>query len=85
VHGAFGTWVGARVVAISFNPATGVPLPGSNLPGMDAGAMADFLTGWDDGHLDHGRPTDVTVSPDGRLFISNDQTGEIIWIAPITP
>jgi glucose/arabinose dehydrogenase len=84
-HGAFGTWVGARVVAIAFDPATGLPYPGSNLPGIDAGTMVDFLTGWDDGSHAHGRPTDVTVSADGRLFVSNDQNGDIIWIAPIGP
>ncbi len=83
VHGAFGTWAGARVVGISFDPATGMPLPGSNLPGVDAGAMADFLEGWDIPSHAHGRPTDVTVSPDGRLFLANNQNGEIIWIAPI--
>jgi glucose/arabinose dehydrogenase len=43
------------------------------------------MTGWDDGHMDHGRPTDVTVSADGRLFLSNDQNGDIIWVAPISP
>ena len=85
VHGAFGTWTGARVVGISFDPATGLPLPGSNLPGADAGAMADFLEGWDDGVHAHGRPADVTVSPDGRLFVANDTNGEIFWVAPLGP
>ncbi len=84
-HGAFGTFVGARVVGVSFDPATGIPLSGTNLPGQDAGAMQDFLTGWDDGHLDHGRPADVTVSHDGRLFVSNDTTGVIFWVAPTGP
>src|SRR5205823_3630584 len=72
VHGAFGTWTGARVVGIGFDPATGVPLFGTNLPGVDAGAMADFMEGWDDGVHAHGRPADITVSPDGRLFVAND-------------
>jgi glucose/arabinose dehydrogenase len=84
-HGAFGTWVGARVVAVAFDPASGDLYPGTNLPGQDAGTMVDFLTGYDDGTKSHGRPTDVTVSPDGRLFVSNNQTGDIIWVAPIGP
>lgn len=85
LHGAFGTWTGARVVGIAFDPSTGTPLGGSNLPGADAGAMADFLQGWDDGTRMHGRPADVTVSPDGRLFVANDTTGEIFWVAPVGP
>lgn len=85
VHGAFGTWVGARVTGIAFDPATGQPYGGTNLPGADAGAMADFLGGWDDGNRAHGRPADVTVSPDGRLFVANDTTGEIFWVAPLGP
>jgi glucose/arabinose dehydrogenase len=84
-HGAFGTWVGARVVGVAFDPSTGVPLIGTNLPGQDAGAMVDFLEGWDDGTRMHGRPADVTVSPDGRLFVANDTTGEILWVAPLAP
>lgn len=83
VHGAFGTWVGARVTGIAFDPATGLPMEATNLPGQDAGAMADFLEGWDDGLRAHGRPADVTVSSDGRLFVANDQTGEIFWVAPL--
>ncbi|MBK7860282.1 MAG: hypothetical protein IPJ65_17045 [Archangiaceae bacterium] len=82
-HGAFGTWAGARVVAVAMDTATGLPRGGTNLPRTDAGTMVDFLTGWDDGSRTHGRPTDVTVSPDGRLFVSNDQTGDIVWVAPI--
>jgi glucose/arabinose dehydrogenase len=84
-HGAAGSWAGARVVAIAYDPLTGQPFPGTNLPGQDAGSMQDFLQGWDDGNTDHGRPSDVTVSPDGRLFVANDNTGAIVWIAPVGP
>lgn len=43
----------------------------------------------DFGHLDssHGEParaTDVLFAPDGRLFVSDDQGGNIYWIAPVT-
>jgi glucose/arabinose dehydrogenase len=82
LHGVFGTWVGARVVAIEIDPETGEPLPGSDLSGMSSGSMMDFATGWDDGTKSHGRPTNVAFAPDGRLFLGNDTNGDIIWIAP---
>ncbi len=47
--------------------------------------MTDFATGWDD--LAAARtvdPTDIEMSPDGRLFVADDQLGEIFWIAPVT-
>jgi glucose/arabinose dehydrogenase len=84
-HGAFGSWVGARVVGIAYDPSTNQPATGSNLPGESTGAMKDFATGWDDGNRLHGRPADVTVSTDGRLFVSSDEDGVILWIAPISP
>lgn len=82
-HGAAGTWTGARVVAVELDPATGQLLPGSDLSGGSSGAMADFATGWDDGTLSHGRPAVVAFATDGRLFLGNDNTGDIIWIAPM--
>ena len=83
LHGVVGTWTGARLVAISTDPATGLPLTGSTLSGSNSGKLTDFATGWDDGSRSHGRPADLTLSPDGRLFVANDQTGEIFWIAPV--
>ena len=50
---------------------------------FDALRKADFATGWDDGTLSHGRPAAVAFSPDGRLFLSNDQKGDIYWFAPL--
>ena len=82
-HGAYGTWAGARVVAIDFNAMTGQVLPGSDLTGMSTGAMSDFALGWDDGSHAYGRPANVAFAPDGRLFLGNDNTGDIIWIAPL--
>jgi glucose/arabinose dehydrogenase len=81
LHGANGTWEGARLVGIATDPTTGEPLPGSDLDGGSSGAMADFATGFE-GQL-HGRPTEVAFSPDGRLFLSNDVNGDIVWIAPL--
>jgi glucose/arabinose dehydrogenase len=83
LHGAAGTWTGARVVAVEVDPDTGMPLPGTNIPGKNPGAMTDFATGWDDRSRSHGRPAAITFAPDGRLFLANDNDGSIIWIAPM--
>ena len=83
MHGDRRAFSGSGVVAIAFDPVTGALLPSSNLPGLDAGALRSFLGGWDDGTLTHGRPSDVEISPDGRLFVANDTTGEIFWVSPL--
>jgi glucose/arabinose dehydrogenase len=83
LHGAFGTWVGARVVAIAMDPG-GMPVSGSDLDGGDTGGVSDFATGWDEGAMDHGRPAALAFSADGRLFLGNDNDGSIIWIAPLS-
>jgi hypothetical protein len=64
------------------DPTTGLPKPGSNYMGSgDTGTLATFATGWADHN--HGRPTAVSFSADGRLFLTNDTTGDIVWIAPL--
>jgi glucose/arabinose dehydrogenase len=83
VHGAYGSWTGARLVVIDVDPATGLPRPGSNLPNVSNGAMGVFATGWDDGTHAHGRPSAVAFAADGRLFVGNDNNGDIFWIAPL--
>jgi glucose/arabinose dehydrogenase len=85
LHGVAGSWVGARVVAIPFDANTGLPFSTTDLDGgvVDGGAPSDFATGWDDGRRDHGRPADVVVSSDGRVFVANDNNGEVFWIAPV--
>jgi glucose/arabinose dehydrogenase len=81
-HGAAGSWVGARIVAIPTD-ATGMPMPSTNKDNQGVGTgMVDFATGWDDHTTSHGRPAAVTFSPDGRLFVANDSNGVIFWIAP---
>jgi glucose/arabinose dehydrogenase len=87
VHGAYSTWTGARLAAIDFNAMTGQVLPGSDITGSStmgpsSGAMKDFATGWAGSHA-HGRPANVAFAPDGRLFLGNDVSGDIIWIAPL--
>lgn len=83
LHGAVGSWQGARVVAISMDPETGLPVPGSTLGGSLSGGMAEFATGWDDGSHSHGRPAAITFAEDGRLFLANDVSGDIVWMAPL--
>jgi glucose/arabinose dehydrogenase len=86
LHGAYGSWAGARVVALALDPSTGIPLPATELPGADPANgqnMLEFATGWDDGRNDHGRPAPVAFAPDGRLFLGDDQRGLVVWIAPI--
>jgi glucose/arabinose dehydrogenase len=84
LHGEAGSWAGARIVQVSADPNTGELLPGTDLSGASTGAMSDFATGWDDGTLAHGRPAAVVFAEDGRLFVSNDNDGNIFWIAPLT-
>ena len=83
LHGVAGSWAGARVVAIATDPVTGLPLPSSTISGEDSGNMVDFAIGWDDGTHSHGRPSDIALSPDGRIFVANDNSGEILWIAAV--
>ena len=85
LHGVFGTWEGARIVGIARNPATGMPLPATDIDGGQSANdnMIDFATGWDDGRQDHGRPAAITFAPDGRMFVGDDQQGAVIWIAPV--
>jgi glucose/arabinose dehydrogenase len=85
LHGAAGSWTGARVVAIALDPATGVPLPATELgaSGRNPGAMLEFASGWDDGTHAHGRPAPIAFARDGRLFLGDDRNGLIVWIAPV--
>ncbi len=83
LHGFFGAWNGARMVMVTVDPTTGLPAFGSDTSGGSSGAMTDFATGWDDGTRAHGRPSSLTFSSDGRLFVGNDANGVIFWIAAI--
>jgi glucose/arabinose dehydrogenase len=83
LHGAFSTWVGARLVAIATDPSTGLPLQSGEDGGASGGNQSDFATGWDDGKKDHGRPAALAFSADGRMFLANDVNGTIVWIAPV--
>jgi glucose/arabinose dehydrogenase len=84
LHGAAGSWAGARLVSVALDPMTGLPLPASELT-TDGGpnSLLEFATGWDDGTHTHGRPAPITFAPDGRMFLGNDNDGLVVWIAPI--
>jgi glucose/arabinose dehydrogenase len=83
LHGAAGSWLHAKMVAIGMDATTGLPLPATNISGQSTGAMRDFASGWDDGTLSHGRPVSVAFNSDGRMFVANDTNGNIFWVAPI--
>jgi glucose/arabinose dehydrogenase len=80
LHGEVATWTGARVLAVPTDATSGMPVDSSDL---DSGNIPDFATGWDDGTRSHGRPAAITFSSDGRVFIANDMTGDIFWVAPV--
>ncbi len=83
-HGAVGSWIGARIIAIQTDTATGQPLPGTTTDGgIPTGSMRTFASGWDDDTRSHGRPADVAFGLDGRLYVANDWNGQIVWIAPV--
>ena len=74
LHGAFPSWDGTRLVAVAVDPASKSPV----------GPISDFATGWGRGPGGIiGRATDVAFAPDGRLFVLDDQSGGIWWIAPV--
>lgn len=85
LHGEAGSWNGAEVIAFDAD-TTGAPIPTSEL-GLEAGVRpaheSGFAAGWDDNLNDHGRPDDMAFAPDGRLFLTNDATGDIVWFAPV--
>lgn len=42
--------------------------------------VVDFATGWLNNNKAWGRPVDVTVGPDGALYVSDDRAGYIVRI-----
>ena len=74
LHGSFGGWAGTAISWAPTDPVTHAP----------TGTFKTFATGWGLGGPMRGRATDVTFAPDGRLFVSDDVSGRIFWIAPRT-
>ncbi|MCC6648554.1 MAG: hypothetical protein IT374_23675 [Polyangiaceae bacterium] len=73
-HGTNGAWENADVVAVPTDPASGAP----------KGPETPFTRGFGRGEgTINGRPADVAFHPDGRLFLIDDTSGLILWIAPM--
>lgn len=70
LHGVFTSFGGTGVVWLATDPTTLRPV----------GQPEMFASGFSPG----GRATDVAFAPDGRLFVADDTTGKIYWIAPRT-
>jgi glucose/arabinose dehydrogenase len=75
-----GSWnrsapTGYKVVYFPWNAATQSP-----------GTQTDLVSGFTSGGSAWGRPVDTAVDPQGRLFISDDQSGTIYQLSgPATP
>lgn len=70
LHGVFTSFGGTGVVWLPTDP-------GSLRPINPAKVFAS-------GFRPDGRATDVVFAPDGRLFVADDTSGKIYWIAPKT-
>jgi glucose/arabinose dehydrogenase len=81
-HGDVGSWEGARVVAVP-TLGNGMPVRSSDLDGSTG--FTEFATGWPQTSQPptQGRPAAVAFAADARLFVANDQDGDIFWIAPV--
>jgi glucose/arabinose dehydrogenase len=65
-------WKGARVVFAPSNSMTHAPV----------GDWRGFLEGFAGSAPVLKRPSDIVFSPDGRMFVADDQGGNVYWIAP---
>lgn len=70
LHGVFTSFGGTGVVFVPTDPRTKRPV----------GPASAFATGF----APNGRATDAVFAPDGRLFVADDTTGNVYWIAPRT-
>jgi glucose/arabinose dehydrogenase len=68
------SWKGAAVVYAPTDPTT-------HMPTQD---WQPFQTGFGPSGSVLDRPTDITFSLDGRMFIADDTSGRIFWMAPTT-
>lgn len=73
-HGTNGAWENSDVVYVKTDPATGAP----------TSAEAPFTSGFGRGEgTINGRATDVAFHPDGRMFVIDDTSGLVFWVAPV--
>jgi glucose/arabinose dehydrogenase len=85
LHGEYGDWTGSGIIAVDYDAMTGNFLYGADLAGIGilTGSFHQFASGWGPPPNGHGRPANLAFAPDGRLFVGNDVTGDIFWIAPL--
>jgi glucose/arabinose dehydrogenase len=67
-------WEGAAIVYAPVDPQTHVPVQD----------WQPFQTGFGFGGAALDRPSDVTFASDGRMFFSDDASGNVFWVAPKT-
>jgi glucose/arabinose dehydrogenase len=67
-------WQGTAIVYAAADPTTHAPLQD----------WQPFLGGFGPGGSALERATDVTFSPDGRLFFADDTGGAVYWMAPVS-
>jgi glucose/arabinose dehydrogenase len=72
LHGVRTSFGGTGVVFLKTDPSSMRP----------TGAATLFVDGFGKGSS--ARATDVAFSPDGRLFVADDTSGKIFWVAPRT-
>jgi glucose/arabinose dehydrogenase len=70
LHGVFTSFGGTSIVYLGADPRSLRPATEPKL----------FAKGF----APNGRATDVVFAPDGRLFVADDTSGKIYWIAPRT-
>lgn len=70
IHGVVTSFGGTGVIFEQVDPRSLRP----------TGAASVFVKGF----RPYGRATDVTFAPDGRLFVADDTSGRIFWVAPRT-
>ena len=82
MHGSFQTWSGAGLFAVEWDSAAQKPKSShvwDLLP--DAFGRAGWAYEASKGQ-GQGRLSGVAVHPDGRLFLADDRSGEMWWLAP---
>jgi glucose/arabinose dehydrogenase len=77
LHGSFYSTPPWQKAGIVYAPAD----PTTHMPVQD---WTPFQGGFAPGGTVLDRPADVAFSPDGRMFIADDVSGNIYWMAPTT-
>lgn len=75
LHGQVGSWTSTGINWAASDATTHAFMGES---------AATFMTGWGRGTPNEGRVADIAFAPDGRLFFTDDQQGQVFWIAPRT-